>query len=754
MFSRSKRVKLRAEHAEHSGLLRVITLGMAWAASIALGLATGDMIIAVILTMVITGGHLVSWRTRTWRSARWQLVLLIPVSVVAMLLVPSLPQAFEGDWLHPMRYLQLLQALASFYLHSRASLYTAQTLSGIVLLVSSQIAFDSGFLLFFFAFFVLHLVFLSAATRTDAIRGAIGIARWPGGLQRAAWGAVSIIVVAVASLGAFLLLPWGSISPPGATGSMLPLTGQAIGDSSGGEGDAPTNMFPLTGSEGEDLQPGADQGSVAGQLGGPSEEGGAEFQQGVGDGALGDGTPGSEGAPSGLFAGDSLVPGGGLPGEIPTDGTVPNPTVAQVRSPIATYWRGQSYSTFDGTQWLPDRSVPLERARGSDRARYAQTFFMRAEQETPILGYSPVGWIPVGDFVDPRSLEPGDVYRVISERRNFHPVALHRAPRPAVVNRDPGAKFSPRVQELARQVTLGASDRLGKALAVTQYLRSNYRYVATNDPWEPAQTTEQFLFGEHRAGNAFDFAAAQTALVVASGAEARLVTGYLPGELDPLSGTYVVRASDAHAWTEVNFGRGTGWVPFDGNPREDGQAATTVRSGAAGAIAGLFDQRIGDEVRDAVAGSVQKTVSIAATLFGPLALLFALGVVAVAVRWLMRRRRAKRADAYTVLEGDQRREVIRAYERMMRDIRGQIIPRWPGETLNRYFGRVAQRYPQLWERLALLREQVNEAAYRPSLPAGASATEAIDDLRTMGERSAPDLVRSARRAGELVRAGS
>ena len=63
----------------------------------------------------------------------------------------------------------------SFYLHSRASLYTAQMLSGIVLLVSSQLAFDSLFLSFFFAFF-----FRGAAARLrgpvvgGAVAGAAG----------------------------------------------------------------------------------------------------------------------------------------------------------------------------------------------------------------------------------------------------------------------------------------------------------------------------------------------------------------------------------------------------------------------------------------------------------------------------------------------------------------------------------------------------------------------------------------------------
>ncbi len=110
--------------------------------------------------------------------------------------------------------------------------------------------------------------------------------------------------------------------------------------------------------------------------------------------------------------------------------------------------------------------------------------------------------------------------------------------------------FPREIYELGRQVTLGAVSTVDRALAITQYLRTNYTYVPSPTPFEPAQTVAQFLFGSHRTGTAFDFAAAQTVLATAAGLDARLVTGYLPGEFDPLSGSYVVRKTDAHAWTE------------------------------------------------------------------------------------------------------------------------------------------------------------------------------------------------------------
>lgn len=729
MIRRPKRVRLHHEHAEHAGILRIISAIMAWAAGIALGIATGDLAIALILTVVITSGHAVSWRTRLWRSARWQLILLVPTALVAALLVPSLPQAFQGDWLHPMRYLLLLQALTSFYLHSRASLYTAQMLSGIVLLVSSQLAFDSLFLFFFFAFFILQLVFLASATRVDAVRDAVAVHRWPSSLQRALWGTAGVGLLALASSGAFLLLPWGSLSAGGGNGSMMPLTGEVQPSSGDTSLEAPTDSLPLSGpddpalTDPEEIQKAIDNILEGAQNEQPAPGTGADLGGTLAQG----GVPGTDGAASPMFGTEDGI-GTAIPGDPGPNGDIPNPTVMQVRSPVSTYWRGQTYSLFDGTQWRPDSTVRFASPTRSQKARYPQTFFVKEQLLTPALGYTALGWQPVGDTTPP-VIEPGDVYRVISELRNFHPAALSRATSANVVNRGPDALISEAVKALADEITLGRSTALSKSLAITQFLRTNYTHAASIDPFKPLQTMEQFLFGDHKLGNALDFASAQTALAVASGLEARLVTGYLPGELDPLSGTYVVRASDAHAWTEINFRDNVGWVPFDGNPREDGQATTTTtRNGAAGAVASLFDRRIGDQVREAVKAFVEQTVSIGSRIIGPIAAgVLVVGLV-LAVRWLLGRR--QRRTTYSLLEADGRRDLVRAYERLMKQVSRYVDPRSEDETVDQYFARVAREFPSVWEELVWLRDKLNEAAYRPTFT---SADEMADARARMGD---------------------
>jgi hypothetical protein len=47
-----------------------------------------------------------------------------------------------------------------------------------------------------------------------------------------------------------------------------------------------------------------------------------------------------------------------------------------------------------------------------------------------------------------------------------------------------------------------------------------------------------------------------------AGIPARLATGFVPGDRDPLTGRFVVREKHAHAWAEVFF-PGIGWQGFD-----------------------------------------------------------------------------------------------------------------------------------------------------------------------------------------------
>src|SRR5262249_57890506 len=112
----------------------------------------------------------------------------------------------------------------------------------------------------------------------------------------------------------------------------------------------------------------------------------------------------------------------------------------------------------------------------------------------------------------------------------------------------------------------------GRASRVFEtYLRTNYEYTLSPGSVPLGQSpTEYFLFTLKR-GHCEYFASALAAMCRSVGIEARVVAGYLANEYHPDRDSYIVRASDAHAWVEVNTGPG-GWQRRDATP------ADTLRS--------------------------------------------------------------------------------------------------------------------------------------------------------------------------------
>jgi protein-glutamine gamma-glutamyltransferase len=97
--------------------------------------------------------------------------------------------------------------------------------------------------------------------------------------------------------------------------------------------------------------------------------------------------------------------------------------------------------------------------------------------------------------------------------------------------------------------------------AAIDFLRSGgFRYSLT-PPTLDFDSVDDFLF-HTREGFCGHYASAFVALMRAGGIPARVVTGYLGGEWNPVGGYFLIRQSDAHAWTEVWID-GRGWRRVD-----------------------------------------------------------------------------------------------------------------------------------------------------------------------------------------------
>jgi hypothetical protein len=112
-------------------------------------------------------------------------------------------------------------------------------------------------------------------------------------------------------------------------------------------------------------------------------------------------------------------------------------------------------------------------------------------------------------------------------------------------------------QELRRKFP---DDRNLVAEVLTRFRNENFVYTLS-PPLLGEHPVDEFLFGTRR-GFCEHYASAFTVLMRAAGIPARVVTGYLGGEINPVGEYILVRQADAHAWTEVWLAN-TGWVRVD-----------------------------------------------------------------------------------------------------------------------------------------------------------------------------------------------
>ncbi|MFO0858045.1 MAG: DUF3488 and transglutaminase-like domain-containing protein [Phycisphaerales bacterium] len=97
------------------------------------------------------------------------------------------------------------------------------------------------------------------------------------------------------------------------------------------------------------------------------------------------------------------------------------------------------------------------------------------------------------------------------------------------------------------------------------HLRSKFQY-SLNVPTPPSGVDPIAWFLENKpAAHCEFFASALAAMCRSVGIDARVVAGYMTTEFDEQQQSYIVRASNAHAWTEVNVAPGI-WRVFDGTP--------------------------------------------------------------------------------------------------------------------------------------------------------------------------------------------
>jgi len=252
----------------------------------------------------------------------------------------------------------------------------------------------------------------------------------------------------------------------------------------------------------------------------------------------------------------------------------------------ATFWRGQTFDVWDGRRWTRSdpRYLPLAGpdtpqigdddlgARGSDVVE--QRFKMVAPFSDVLYGVA----TPVEVQTDRpvRQRADGTLFSAPLGRGAAYSVTSRRIPLTAERLRSLDGEIpasvreqyaqppvtTDRVREAATRVTEGTTNQYDAILAIQDWMGSRVEY-SLDAPLAPkgVDVVDHFLFDAEQ-GWCEQIASSLVVLARANGIPARLVTGYVPGDHDPVSGLFTVRQRDAHAWAEVWFPE-VGWVPFD-----------------------------------------------------------------------------------------------------------------------------------------------------------------------------------------------
>jgi transglutaminase-like putative cysteine protease len=119
------------------------------------------------------------------------------------------------------------------------------------------------------------------------------------------------------------------------------------------------------------------------------------------------------------------------------------------------------------------------------------------------------------------------------------------------------------VKKAAQEATKGASNMYDAATALADYLRT-FKYSTKNDD-PPAGQDAMVWFLQHQVGFCTFFASAMTLMARSLGMPARIAVGFTSGGYDAKTGTYIVKESASHAWTQIYFAQ-YGWVNFEPTP--------------------------------------------------------------------------------------------------------------------------------------------------------------------------------------------
>ena len=230
------------------------------------------------------------------------------------------------------------------------------------------------------------------------------------------------------------------------------------------------------------------------------------------------------------------------------------------------YWRGPVLWDYDGRTWRAPRPVFAEPRFDTTYVPVEYSVTVEAHGKGWLFALDLPGRLPVGAVATSDlqmiSLKPVttrmryDMVSFLDYSYGFDESeeSLERA-----LRLPPG--FNPRAIAYAKELrSRHRADRDVMQALLKSFNQDGYTYTLT-PPLLGEHSVDEFMFGG-QSGFCEHFSSAFAVVMRAAGIPARVVTGYLGGEVNPIGDYLIVRQADAHACNEVWL-KGEGWVRVD-----------------------------------------------------------------------------------------------------------------------------------------------------------------------------------------------
>ncbi len=261
---------------------------------------------------------------------------------------------------------------------------------------------------------------------------------------------------------------------------------------------------------------------------------------------------------------------------------------------LALKWRGAALSQFDGRTWYnpyvqaeimrPDSAGLLvlesEPKRRADSKHISYAVHMDEMASDALFFAGAPQYLRIDSTVFRNSLDNyrvrfGDTrnvwYQVYSrlESSGHESESADQFAEPLTeewrrVYLRPPPRLDPRVIALTQRIVGAEKSPAAEARLIENYLRTRYGYTLELPPSEPVDPLAFFLL-HRKKGHCEYFASAMAVMLRVVSIPSRVATGFQSGVYNPVSGSQLIRSSDAHAWVEAWLPH-RGWTTFDPTP--------------------------------------------------------------------------------------------------------------------------------------------------------------------------------------------